>query len=128
MPMKSISGAIGAALASLLPFAAFAQTSESMEPRSIPLLHWLLFAGLFILTWCIFYFLLYPYFLRHLRSDVSKRLFWILFLLYALTWIHLSLYLMFDYGFYFLAIRWVGLAISVVGSLWLMLTLLSVRE
>lgn len=115
-------------LASVWPSLAWGQASGALEPRTLTLLDLLLFVGIFILIWCAFYFLLYPYLVRHLRPDLSKTLFWILFILYSLTWLHLSAFLIFDYGFYYDWVRWVGLFLGVFTSLVLFVMLLRVRS
>lgn len=96
---------------------ALAQDVAGWNLPQLTLAHWLLFVGVFVAFWVLFYFMLYPYFLRFFSPEYSKVLFWSLLLFYAMTWLHLSSYLIFDIGFYFPWARWVAAFLT---GLWLM--------
>ena len=81
-------------------------------------LDWILLLGVFLVIWLLLYKGLYPLFLRHYRPDYCKFLFWSLFLLYALAWLHLSLYVLFDIGFYYEWARWTAVFLSVLWLIW----------
>ena len=69
-------------------------------------------AGIFlvvVLIWFVLYKSVYPFFLRYYRDEFCKTIFWNLFLLYALTWIFVSFYVVLDIGFYWGWLPWVAL-------------------
>lgn len=106
------------ALLVALPGTARAQGVAGWAMPQLTVAHWLLFVGVFVGFWLIFYFILYPYLLRFFSPEYSKVLFWSLFLFYAMTWLHLSSYLIFDIGFYFPAARWIAVTLTVLWLLW----------
>lgn len=105
-----------AATTLLVLFASGPAAATEFSPENSALLHWILFLGVLGAIWLLFYKVFYPYFLRYFQPAFSEQLFWSLFGLYALAWMHLSLYLVFDFGFQYSWIKW---AAAVIGSLWL---------
>lgn len=100
-----------------------AQTSGP-EPPASPLLSWL-WSGLGVgLCWLLLYKGLYPVLLRSYRAATAQRFVWILFFLYGLSWLHLATYVFFDYGFYFLWIRWVAVFLAALFLIWFVLAFL----
>lgn len=85
-----------------------------------PFVNGVLLLAVFAVLWLIFYKGLYPLFLRFYRPDFSKFLFWSLFLLYGLAWLHLSLYVLFDIGFYYAWARWVAVFLTFLWLIWFM--------
>ncbi|MDX2000734.1 MAG: hypothetical protein SF066_23680 [Thermoanaerobaculia bacterium] len=76
----------------------------------------------------LFYKGLYPYLLRHYRADDCKTFFWALFSLYSLTWLHLSMYLFFDYGFRYGWVLWMAVFLSVLFALWFLIAFVRLRR
>lgn len=105
-----------------------AQGLQPLQPGQLSLLHWLAFLGMFFLIWTLLYWLLYPYFLRHFNPDFSKVLFWSILLFYFLTWLHLSLYLIFDLGFFFPWVRWTAAILTGLWLIWFTVVLLRSRN
>lgn len=76
-------------------------------------------AGIFlavVMIWFVLYKGAYPFFLRYYRDEFCKTIFWNLFLLYTLTWIFVSLYVVLDVGFYWAWLPWVA---AFLGVWWL---------
>ena len=71
-----------------------------------------------VLIWVFFYFFLYHRLLPHFGEDGSRAIFWPGVILYSLTWLHLSSYLIFTYGFYYLWLQRSALALVGFVSLW----------
>ena len=71
-----------------------------------------------VLIWAFFYTFLYPRLLPHFGEGGSRAIFWPGFTLYSMAWIHLSSYLIFTYGFYYLWLQRVALALVGFVSLW----------
>ena len=95
-----------------LPLAA--QTSEPATPQSGNLL--LRSAAIFIVVvmiWTVLYKAVYPFFLRYYQDEFCKTIFWNLFLLFALTWIFVSLYVVLDVGFYWAWLPWLAIFLAV---------------
>jgi hypothetical protein len=110
MAMKLRSSLI--ALAWTLPLAA--QTAEPAVPQSSNTL--LRSAGIFlvvVMIWTVLYKAVYPFFLRYYHDEFCKTIFWNLFLLFTLTWIFVSLYVVLDVGFYWAWLPWVALFLAV---------------
>lgn len=101
---------------------AFAQ--EGPEPPKNPFVSWLWVALGLGVIWFLFYKGLYPYLRRYYRAEACQRFFWIQFLLFASTWLHLSTYVFFEYGFYWLWIRWVAAFLGVLFLIWFILAYL----
>jgi len=100
------------ALAWTLPLAA--QTAEPAVPQSSNTL--LRSAGIFlvvVMIWTVLYKAVYPFFLRYYHDEFCKTIFWNLFLLFTLTWIFVSLYVVLDVGFYWAWLPWVALFLAV---------------
>jgi len=107
---------------------AFAQAgADPLESRPVTLLTWLLFIGVFVLLWVLFYYLLYPYLVRYYHPGVSKVIFWLLFIFYSLTWLHLSLYLIFEVASYYPWTQWVAVFISGIWILWFVIVVVRSR-
>jgi hypothetical protein len=87
-----------------------------------PFLDGLWFVLGLVLIWSFFYFLIYPRLLPHFGEGGSRAIFWPAVFLYMVTWLHLSSYLIFTYGFYFLWLRWSALALVGLLSLWFLLS------
>jgi hypothetical protein len=73
-------------------------------------------AAVLATIWLILYKAVYPFFLRYYRADFCKTIFWNLFVLYSLTWLFLSTYLLLEVGFYWSWLHWVAAFLAV---LWL---------
>ncbi len=105
-----------AALAAVLAQTAWAQGGES---SGNPFLKGLVIVLGLVAVWLLLYKLLYPYLLNFYSPVVSKALFWPLFLLYALTWLHLAAgYWLFDLG-YVLAYWWLRPAAAFLAFMFL---------
>lgn len=113
---------------SLLAGAAGATPLEPLRPSQLTLVHWLLLVGVFLLIWVLFYWVLYPFFLRYFNPSFSKVLFWSLLLFYSLTWLHLSLYLVFDYAFFHSWVRWTAAVLTGLWLIWFLVVLLRSRR
>lgn len=68
------------------------------------------------MIWFVLYKLVYPFFLRYYRDEFCKTIFWNLFLLYSLTWLFISSYVLLDFGFYYGWMPWVAVFL---GAWWL---------
>ncbi len=79
---------------------------------------WLLLLAVFALIWLVLYKGLYPIFLRYFRPDFCKFLFWSLFFLYGFAWLHLSLYILFEYGYWYPWMRWVAVFLTALWLIW----------
>lgn len=66
-----------------------------------------------VMIWVVLYKAVYPFFLRHYRDEFCKTIFWNLFLLYTLTWIFVSFYVVLDVGFYWAWLPWVAVFLAV---------------
>jgi hypothetical protein len=66
-----------------------------------------------VMIWFVLYKAVYPYFLRYYRDEFCKTIFWNLFLLYTLTWIFVSFYVVLDIGFYWAWLPWVAVFLAV---------------
>lgn len=100
----------------------FAQGASGPELPENPYLSALWVVVGLIGIWLVFYKLLYPFLLRSYKAETCQRFFWILYFLYAVTWLHLSTYVFFEYGFYWLWIRWVA---AFLGGLFLIALVLA---
>jgi hypothetical protein len=69
-----------------------------------------------VMIWFVLYKTVYPFFLRYYRDEFCKTIFWNLFLLYTLTWIFVSFYVVLDIGFYWAWLPWVAVFL---GAWWL---------
>jgi len=65
-----------------------------------------------VMIWVILYKTVYPFFLRYYRDEFCKTIFWNLFLLYTLTWIFVSFYVVLDIGFYWAWLPWVAIFLA----------------
>jgi hypothetical protein len=98
-------------------FEVAAETTSPAMPQSDNLL--LRSAGIalvIIMIWTFLYKGLYPFLLRYYRDGFSKTVFWQLFLLYSLTWLFVSFYVILDVGFYWGWLPWTALFL---GAWWL---------
>lgn len=66
-----------------------------------------------VMIWIVLYKAVYPFFLRYYRDEFCKTIFWNLFLLYTLTWIFVSFYVVLDIGFYWAWLPWVAVFLGV---------------
>ncbi len=66
-----------------------------------------------VMIWVVLYKAVYPFFLRYYRDEFCKTIFWNLFLLYTLTWLFVSFYVVFDVGFYWSWLPWVAVFLCV---------------
>ncbi len=85
------------------------------------LLRWTGVILVLALIWLILYKGAYPFFLRYYRDEFCKTVFWNLLLLYSLTWIFLSSYLLLEFGFFYHWMPWVALFL---GAMWMLSGLL----
>ncbi len=105
-----------ALIAAVLATPALAQ--DGLVVRQSPFLSWTLLLAVFALIWLIFYKGLYPIFLRYFHPTFCKFLFWSLFFLYGLAWLHLSLYILFEYGYWYPWMRWVAVFLTALWLIW----------
>ncbi|MEO8382695.1 MAG: hypothetical protein ABI779_23760 [Acidobacteriota bacterium] len=66
-----------------------------------------------VLIWTVLYKAVYPFFLRYYRDEFCKTIFWNLFLLYTLTWIFVSFYVVLDIGFQWGWLPWMAVFLGV---------------
>lgn len=105
-----------AALASIpiaLPLAAQTAAGPALEQSNNGLLRGAGIVVGVVLIWVILYRAVYPYFLSYYRDEFCKTIFWNLFLLYTLTWVLVSLYVLLDVGFYWAWLPWVALFLGI---------------
>lgn len=99
--------------------------AQSAIPSGIsgnPFLDWLwLLLGL-VIIWFFFYSYLYPRLLPHFGETGSRAIFSSGWLLYSLTWIHLSFYTLFTFGFYHYWLQWSSLALLGLLSIWFLVS------
>jgi hypothetical protein len=95
-----------------LPLAA--QTAEPAVPQTTNTL--LRSAGIVltvVMIWTVLYKAVYPFFLDYYHDRFCKTIFWNLFLLFTLTWVFVSLYVVLDVGFYWAWLPWLALFLAV---------------
>ncbi|MEA2344974.1 MAG: hypothetical protein QOF63_3143 [Thermoanaerobaculia bacterium] len=107
--------AVLVSLLAALPFAAQTTTAvtPALQPSDNPLLRGAAIVLGSVMIWTILYKAVYPYFLNYYRDEFCKTIFWNLLLLYTLTWIFVSLYVVLDIGFYWAWLPWLGLFLGV---------------
>ncbi len=101
------------ALVSTLAFPLAVHAAERAVPQSSNTL--LRSAGIFlvvVMIWTVLYKGVYPFFLRYYHDEFCKTIFWNLFLLFTLTWVFVSLYVVLDVGFYWAWLPWVALFLA----------------
>ena len=101
----------------LLTFAWPCWAQSAVTPSSA-FVTWSVFLGVFAFIVFIFYAGLYRVLLRYFSPDHSKFVVYSLIALYGLTWIHLSSYVWFDWGFQYLWLRWVAVALALLWLVW----------
>lgn len=97
-----------ATLPAIVTLASTAAAQPAYEQSDNLLLRW---AGVMLvvtLIWFVLYKAVYPFFLRYYRDEFCKTIFWNLFLLYSLTWLFVSSYVLLDFGFYYGWMPWVA--------------------
>ena len=109
---------------SLLSAAPILAQGEATGRPDNPFLKWLWVVLGLVVIWLMFYKGLYPFLLRHFSHDASKAIFWPLFLLYAMTWLHLTAYVFFVYGFYYFWLRVAALFLATLFAIWFLISLL----
>lgn len=92
------------------------QSSPALEQSDNLLLRGTGIALGIVMIWVVLYKAAYPFFLRHYRDGFCKTIFWNLFILYTLTWLFVSVYVVLDIGFYWAWLPWTALFI---GAWWL---------
>lgn len=88
--------------------------ARALEPQSDNMV--LRGAAIFLgvcMIWVVLYKAVYPFFLRYYRDEFCKTIFWNVFVLYTLTWIFISLYVVLDVGFYWAWLPWVSVFLAV---------------
>ncbi len=75
-----------------------------------------IFLGGLILIWFLFYYLVYPFLVRYYSAGYCKSVFWSLVLLYSVSWIAVTVYVLFEVGFY---IEWLKYVFAFIGGIWL---------
>jgi hypothetical protein len=105
-----IAAVLCAASAAAQPLAPAYEQSDNL------LLRWAAVLLVVTLIWFVLYKLVYPFFLRYYRDEFCKTIFWNLFLLYSLTWLFVSSYVLLDFGFYY---GWMPWAAVFLGAWWL---------
>ena len=96
----------------VFPVVANAETPALAQSDNTLLRSAAVFVGV-VMIWTILYKAVYPFFLRYYRDEFCKTIFWNLFLLYTLTWIFVSFYVVLDIGFYWAWLPWVALFLGV---------------
>ena len=74
------------------------------------------------IVWSFFYWGLYPKLLPHFGELGARVIFWSGFLLYAVGWLHLSVFTIYSYGFYYPWIQWSFLILVPLLSLWFLIS------
>ncbi|MCG8455097.1 MAG: hypothetical protein MI919_02370 [Holophagales bacterium] len=74
------------------------------------------------IVWSFFYWGLYPKLLPHFGELGARGIFWSGFLLYAVGWLHLSVFTIYSYGFYYPWIQWSFLILVPLLSLWFLIS------
>ncbi len=115
---RAFSRLAGGVLLALVTCFARAQAESDLAPARSPFLDWVLFLAVFVAIWFIFYMGVYPLLLRYYRPDHCKFLFWSLVLLYSVAWLHASLYIIFDYGFFYPWLKWTAVFLIVLWMIW----------
>lgn len=106
-----------------LPLWAQSTTADTADDSSgNPLLRWLWVLLGLLAIWFFCYKGLYPWLRKYYDDVSSKAIFWPTLLLYAVTWIHVSAYWIFDYGFYWFWLRVTCLFLAFVFSLWFLVS------
>lgn len=95
-----------------LPLAAQSGAPALEQPDNLLLRGAAMFLAV-VMIWIVLYKAVYPFFLRYYRDEFCKTIFWNLFLLYTLTWIFVSFYVVLDIGFYWAWLPWVALFLGV---------------
>lgn len=101
---------LAAALA--MPLAA-QRTAPALEQSDNVVLRGAAVFAVVVMIWIVLYKAVYPFFLRYYRDEFCKTIFWNLFLLYTLTWVFVSFYVVLDIGFYWAWLPWVALFLGV---------------
>lgn len=91
-------------------------SAPALEQSENPLIRGAVIVLMVVVIWTGLYKGLYPYLLRYYRDGYCKTVFWHLFLLYTLTWLFVSLYVVLDIGFYW---GWLPWAALFLGAWWL---------
>jgi len=100
----------------LAPSLSAQDSAPQFEQPENMLLRWAGVVLVLVLIWFILYKVVYPFFLRYYRDDFCKTVFWSLFLLYGLTWLFLSSYILLEFGFFYAWMQWIAVFLAV---LWL---------
>jgi uncharacterized membrane protein len=95
-----------------LPFAAYAEEPALAQSDNTLLRGAVVFLGV-VMIWIVLYQAVYPFFLRYYRDEYCKTVFWNLFLLFTLTWIFVSFYVVLDLGFSWVWMPWAGVFLGV---------------
>lgn len=114
----ALSRLVGGAFLAFVACSTWAQAAGDVAPVRSPFLDWVLFLAVFVAIWFIFYMGVYPLLLRYYRPDDCKFLFWSLVLLYSLAWLHLSLYVIFSYGFFYTWLKWTAVFLMALWMIW----------
>jgi|GEM_PF-1310876 len=84
--------------------------------------------GIFILglviIWFVFYKLVYPFLLRYYSPFYCKTLFWSMFLLYSMAWISVSVYRIFEIGFFYGWAKWIFAFMGAIWLIWFLVVML----
>src|SRR5688572_22151423 len=106
--------AIGVFLAATLAMPLAAQrTAPALEQSDNVVLRGAAVFAVVVMIWIVLYKAVYPFFLRYYRDEFCKTVFWNLFLLYTLTWLFVSFYVVLDIGFYWAWLPWVAVFLGV---------------
>lgn len=92
--------------------------AQGVEQPTSAFITWSVFLGVFAFVFFIFYAGLYRVLLRYFSPAHSKFVVYSLIALYGLTWVHLSSYVWFDWGFRYLWLRWVAVALALLWFVW----------
>ena len=88
-------------------------SDQEREPRNY-FFSTVIFVGVLILIWFIFYKIVYPFYLRYYNPTYCKQLFRSLVMLYGLCWITTSFYVLYETGFRHTWLRWVFVFLGVL--------------
>jgi len=97
-------------------------TNAPLAPN--PIKQWLKVIAGGCVIWLACYKGLYPLLLRYYSDRSSKAIFWPMLFLWLITWLHVSFYIFFAYGFEYF---WTGLAcivLVIVCALWFLFAFL----
>ena len=105
------------------PLRVLAQEAVELKAPTSALLQWVYFVGGFVGIWIIFYYFVYPYYVRYFSPDFTKGLFWTLFLLWAFGWLFYSSYKIFWWGWYYYWVPYTAIFLAALWVIWIVVVI-----